>query len=220
MPIVYETMRVKNGGVPLLERHMERFVRSCAATGLPVPANVRDGVSDVLAVGAGDRGLRLEWDGSELQLTFREIPSRAPMDVATVSVPHPGYRVKTTDREAFDRARAEAQARGADEGLLLTADGFVAEGTLSAVAWFEGDTLRVPSLDLAILPSIGRARVIDIAGSLGIPVEEGAFGIEDLYGRPALAVTAMRGVFSLRSLDGRQVPPDERIQQLADAFWP
>ena len=120
----------------------------------------------------------------------------------------------------MDGARAEAQANGADEGLLLTADGFVAEGTLFAVAWFEGDTLRVPSLDLAILPSIGRARVIEIAGSLGIPVEEGAFGIEDLYGRPALAVTAVRGVFSLRSLDGRPVPPDERIQQLADAFWP
>jgi len=220
MPVVYETMRVRDGGVPLLQRHMERFASGCAAIGLPVPADVRDRVSDVLAVGTGDKGLRLEWDGAELQLTFREIPSRAPMDVATVSVPHQGYRVKTTDREVFDRARAEARGRGADEALLLTSDGFVAEGTLFAVAWFEGDTLRAPSLDLGILPSIGRARTIEVAASLGMPVEEGAFGIEDLYGRPALAVTAMRGVFSLRSLDGRRVPPDDRIRQLADAFWP
>jgi branched-subunit amino acid aminotransferase/4-amino-4-deoxychorismate lyase len=220
MSAVYETMRVKDGAVPLLERHMERFVDGCAATGLPVPADVQDRISDVLAVCPGDVGLRLEWDGSQLQLTFREIPSRAPMEVVTVSVPHPGYRVKTTDREAFETARAEAQGRGAHEGLLLTSDGFVAEGTLFAVAWFEGDTLRVPSLDLAILPSIGRARIIEVAAFLGLRVEEGAFGIEELYDRPALAVTATRGVFTIRSVDGRPVPPDERIQRLADAFWP
>lgn len=220
MPAVYETMRVKDGAVPLLELHVERFVRGCEATGLRVPADLQDRISSVLAAASGDVALRVEWDGSGLQITQREFPSRAPMNVATVSIPHPGYRVKTTDREVFDRARAEAQGRGADEGLLLTPEGYVAEGTLFAIAWFEGDTLRVPSLDLAILPSIGRARVIGIAGSLGIPVEEGAFGIDDLYGRPALAVTATRGVFFLRSLDGREVPSDERIQQLAEAFWP
>lgn len=220
MPVVYETMRVRDGGVPLLERHVHRLMRSCAATAIPVPADLRDHISDALAAGTTDGVLRMEWDGSELQLTIREIPLRAPMEVVTVSVPHPGYRVKTTERGAFDRARAEAQERGADEGLLLTSDGFVAEGTLYAVAWFEGNTLRLPSLDLAILPSIGRARIIEVAGSLGMTVEEGAFGIEQLYGRPALAVTATRGVFSVRSIDKHPVPADERVQQLADAFWP
>ena len=81
----------------------------------------------------------------------------------TARVRHCGYRVKTTDRAFFDRAREEAHEVGADEALLLTAAGYVAEGTLFAVGWFDADVLRLPSLELGILPSIGRGRVLEVA---------------------------------------------------------
>ena len=75
-------------------------------------------------------------------------------------------------REIFDRARAEARERGADEGVLLTPHGYVAEGSLFAIGWFEGTKVRVPSLELGILPSIGLARAIEVAREHGMEVVE------------------------------------------------
>jgi branched-subunit amino acid aminotransferase/4-amino-4-deoxychorismate lyase len=225
---VYETMRGMNGDVPLLDRHLQRLRRNCRATGLAVPQAVRDEVRATLRGGGGEGGgggppdvaIRVEWDGKRLAVSSRPLPDRAPLKVVTVSVVHPGYRIKTTDREAFESARREAQERGADEGLLLTRDGYVAEGTLFAIGWFEGDTLRVPSLDLGILPSVGRARVLEVAGEMGMRVEEGTFPRAALTGRPSFAVTATRGVFPIRTLDGVEVPQDSRTQKLEAAFWP
>ncbi len=133
---------------------------------------------------------------------------------------HVDYAIKTTDREVFDRARAEAEARGADGAVLLTGDGYVAEGSHFALAWLEGKPLRVPSLDLGILPSIGRSRVMEVAREEGLDVEAGSYVRDDLDGRAMLIVTAVRGVVPVLQLDGAQVPQDERITLLAERFWP
>lgn len=223
MPTVYETMRVANGVVPFLDRHMRRFAANSRRAGLPDAGDVRGAIADAIAgdaSGSADRALRLFWDGDVVSVKLLDMPGRAPMKVITASVRHGGYEVKTTDREVFDRAREEAVSRGADEALLLTADGWIAEGTLFAVGWFEGAILRVPSLDLGILPSIGRERVLEIAQQLAFPVEEGRFPRSALDGRPAFAVTATRGLIRIAQLDGAPVPDDPRIARLRDAFWP
>lgn len=220
MTTVFETIRVKDGRVPLLDRHLERFAKNCEATSLPLPADLRQTILAARRSDGKDHALRMEWDGTELRITPRDFVMPSPINIATAAEVHPGYTVKTTDRPFFDRARAEARAKGADEGLLLTPAGYVAEGSLFAIGWFEGDRLRIPSLDLGILPSIGRSRVIEVAKELGIEVEEGKFPRRALDGRPAFITTAVRGLVPIASLDGRPVPGDERIGRLGDRFWP
>jgi len=186
---------------------------------LEPPADLRAVLLDEAHSGEADAVLRVQWDGT-LLITRRELPSLDPVRVITSSVAHTGYRVKTTDRDIFDRARAEARERDADEGILLTADGYVAEGSLFAIGWFEGGVVRVPSLELGILPSIGRARALEVAGELGLEVEEGCFERAELEGRPAWITTAVRGVVPVALLDGDPVPTDRRTALLAQHFWP
>jgi branched-subunit amino acid aminotransferase/4-amino-4-deoxychorismate lyase len=220
MTAVFETLRVKDGALPLLERHLERLELSRQAIGLPsLPDGLGERLLSEASSGPAEGILRVQWDG-RLEITRRGLPDLGPVRLITSTVVHTGYPVKTTDREMFDRARAEAQERGADEGVLLTPHGYVAEGSLFAIGWFEGGKLRVPSLDLGILPSIGRARAIEVARELGIEVEEGGFGRELLDGRPAWITTAVRGVIAVAELDGVEVPQDERTQALAGGFWP
>ncbi len=220
MTAVFETLRVKEGSLPLLARHLERLELSRQAVGLP---SLPDGLGELLLNEASDGPaegiLRAEWDG-RLDITRRELPDLGPVRLITSSVVHTGYPIKTTDREIFDRARAEARERGADEGVLLTPHGYVAEGSLFAIGWFEGTKVRVPSLELGILPSIGRARAIEVARELGMEVEEGGYERELLDGRPAWITTAVRGVVAVAELDGVKVPQDERITALAAGFWP
>jgi branched-subunit amino acid aminotransferase/4-amino-4-deoxychorismate lyase len=217
---VFETLRVKAHTLPLLERHLERLELNRREVSLPP---VPDGLGDLLTrqaqAGPAEGVLRVQWDG-RLEITRRALPSLEPVHVMTSSVAHTGYRVKTTDREIFDRARAEARDRGADEGLLLTPEGYVAEGSLFAVGWFHDERVRVPSLDLGILPSIGRARAIEVARKLELVVEEGKFGRPALDGRPAWIMTAVRGVIPMASLDGERAPQDGRVRALSEGFWP
>ena len=220
MTTVYETIRVRNGRLPFIDRHIERLRGGCAAVGMPPPRALGARLDELGLGDRPDRALRVEWDGSTLDISERPVPSTAPLALVTSSVPHPGYAVKTTARTAFEQAQAEARQNGADEGLLLTADGAVAEGTLFAICWFEGAVLRVPSLDLGILPSIGRDRVIELVGQIGLDVEPGCFARELLEGRPAFITTSVRGVVGVAMLDGVRVPHDPRIKQLRDAFWP
>ena len=220
MTTIYETIRVRNGRLPFIDRHIERLRAGCAAVGMFPPMALGARLDELGLEDRPDGVLRVEWDGSTLSISERPMPSTAPVAIVTSSVTHPGYAVKTTARTAFEQAQAEARQNGADEGLLLTAGGAVAEGTLFAICWFEGTVLRVPSLDLDILPSIGRERVIELAGQMGIDVELGCFARELLDGRPAFITTSVRGVVGVAMLDGIQVPHNPLIKQLRDTFWP
>ena len=220
MTAVFETLRVRAHALPLLERHLERLEFNRTAVSLPpLPGELNDLLTRQAGAGPSEGILRVQWDG-RLEITRRDLPSLDPVHVITSGVVHAGYRVKTTDREMFDRARTEAREQGADEGLLLTADGYVAEGSLFAVGWLEGERVRVPSLELGILPSIGRARALEVARELGMAVEEGKFERAALAGRPAWIMTAVRGVVPMASLDGVAVPQDGRVRALSEGFWP
>lgn len=210
-----ETMRVRNGRIPLLPRHLARLERSLRELGLSRPS--QDLAALVTPFSAtGDAVLRVEVRDGRASVTVRALP---PMDapvVITASQPHRPYPHKTTDRACFLDAGDEAERAKADDAVLLTHDGFVAEGTVWSVFWWDGEALRTPTLDLGILPGIGRARVLELAGR----VDQGRFAREQLVGRSLFLTNAVRGVVAIASLDGSAAPPDLRTAELAHRFWP
>lgn len=218
---IFETMRVRDGEIPLLGRHMERFSRNQEAMGLELlPSDCRRRLESTASERPDDHVVRVEWDGSELDIETRDLPQPGKLALVVSSVIHPGYLIKTTDREPFDRARREARALGADEAILLTRDGFLAEGTIFSVGWFAADVLMLPALSLKILPGIGRARVLECAARLGMEVAEGMFLPEKLRDRPAFATTSVRGVVGVSTLDGVPLPKHPAVEKLAAMFWP
>ncbi len=103
---------------------------------------------------------------------------------------HEPYPHKTTDRDQFDRALEEARARGADDALLFTAGGHVAEAAIWAVFWWEGDRVCAPPLALGVLPSVARARVEELMGA----IHERRVGLDEIRGTPLFAGNAVRGL--------------------------
>ena len=218
---IFETMRVLGGRVPFLDRHLERLVGSCPRVNLiPPPRDLADhAVAHALRPPA-DRVLRIEWNGATLTWDDRNAEPMRRMRLVVSGEPHPGYPVKSTVREAFDRATADVAARDADEPLLLTPDGAVAETARFAVAWLHDGIIRMPSLELEILPSIGRIRVLELAEAQGLRVEVGAWPRSALADRPVFLMNAARGVVPVTSLDGHPVPRHPRVAEFAEAFWP
>ncbi len=66
------------------------------------------------------------------------------------------------------------------EGLMLTREGWLAEGIVSNVFFAKDGVIRTPSLDTGILPGITRAAVLELARSLGMLTEEGLYTWDDL----------------------------------------
>ncbi|CAH1229171.1 Branched-chain-amino-acid aminotransferase [Paenibacillus allorhizoplanae] len=99
------------------------------------------------------------------------------------NTPEGMYRFKSFHYMNNILARRElgkyAWATGA-EGLMLSEDGYVAEGIISNLFFAKNNSLYTPSLDTGILPGITRAHVIDLAQQLQLPTQDGLYRWEDL----------------------------------------
>jgi branched-subunit amino acid aminotransferase/4-amino-4-deoxychorismate lyase len=215
-----ETMRVRGGRLPFLERHLARLRASLVALGRPAPsgdvAEVARGGAVPAEAGGADHVVRLAVLDGAATIATRELPHLNPPVVIVATEPHAPYPHKTTARGVFERALAEAHAQGADDALLVTAGGgHIAEGTTWNVFWWEGDRLYTPALDLGILPGVGRARVMELAEVAEVHVTAAEF-----VGRSLFLVNAVRGIVPIGSFRGRDVHLDARTAELSHGFWP
>jgi branched-chain amino acid aminotransferase len=78
-------------------------------------------------------------------------------------------------------AVTEANRAGYDEAILLTAEGYVADGSGENVFMVKNGELYTPDLSTSILPGITRDTVIQIAQDLGYTVHEKSLIRSDLY---------------------------------------
>jgi branched-subunit amino acid aminotransferase/4-amino-4-deoxychorismate lyase len=209
-PSLIETIRLRNGEAPLWYLHLRRLAVSCKALGVPLP-----GVLEV-PQGGNDRVYRLEVGMRGMQVSERLAGPSTPVKLVASKVAHHSYPYKTTDRAQFDRALDAARAVGADDALLLTPGGFVAETAIWSVLWWDYGQLCGPAFELGILPGVGRARVTELAGK----VEEQRATLKDLADKPLILVNAVRGVVPVATLDGVPVPSARETEELARRFWP
>jgi branched-chain amino acid aminotransferase len=218
MPAIFETIRVRHGRIPLLTGHLARLGASLwrlGQTGAPpgLEYRLRRFESE------GELVLRVTIEGSDEWIETRKVPEPESMRIVTSSVRHSRYEIKSVERDTFERARAEAESRGADEALLLTVDGYLAEGSITSLFFWSDELLCVPDAGLGILPGVGRERVLKLAREAGFAVAHGRFVREALGGRSAFLTNAVRGVIAIAALDGEPVLPDPRTATLAERFW-
>jgi branched-subunit amino acid aminotransferase/4-amino-4-deoxychorismate lyase len=205
-----ETIRIRNGEAPLWYLHLRRLAVSCKALGIPLPADLPP------PAGGGDRVHRLEVGMRGVQVSERLVGVATPVRLVVSKVAHHSYPYKTTERAQFDRALDAARGAGADDAVLVTPGGFVAETAIWSILWWEDGHLCGPALDLGVLPGVGRARLTELAGE----VQERHSNLKDLRGLPLVVVNAVRGLVPVATLDGQEVPQSRATEALARRFWP
>jgi branched-chain amino acid aminotransferase len=114
----------------------------------------------------------------------------------------------------------EANRAGYDEAILLTDEGFVADGSGENVFIVKDGTLMTPPLSTSILPGITRAALIEIAQDLGYTVEERNLIRTDLYLADEIFMTGTAAeVTPIRSVDDQTIgPPGEVTLKLQQTY--
>lgn len=242
---LFETLRVMNG-VPLSwDAHWRRFALGLLRLDLTVrwaPEFLRANAGDLchrnhlpdallrLAIsrGVGRRGYSPRGaDAPTLVMSLHSAPvleAAAPrwkLHTASLRVPVGDWLsgCKTSSKLLHVLARAEAEAAGADEALLLNSRGEVVEATSANVFWIEADGLHTPPLDSGALPGVTRAAVLAWCRTQGIAVHETSADLARLAGADGAFLTMSSwGVVEVAALDGRAVPISPLTQRVRTAL--
>jgi branched-chain amino acid aminotransferase len=219
----FEVIRIYGGRLFALGDHLDRLQRSAAAIQLEFDRpSLENEIGALLAeLGEADGQLRLivTRGGRRIAATEPLPPHAETLRLATVTY-SPSVilnGVKSLSYAANMQATRIAKSQGADEAVLVQPDGIVLEPPTSAIFWVSPQgTLRTPALDVGVLESITRDRLIK-----ALDVEEGAWPVADLRAASeAFLASTTREVQAVAAIDGTDLPaaPGPRTRDAQESF--
>jgi branched-chain amino acid aminotransferase len=126
---------------------------------------------------------------------------------------------KTTNKLPEVMARAEADAAGAHDAILLNPLGFIAEGTSCNVFWVRNKIVCTTPLASGALPGVTRAAIIELCVKMNIPSREQNAKAADLRRAHGVFLTnTSMGVIEVESLDNRKLSHSPLVKKLWAAY--
>ncbi|MFZ5861935.1 MAG: aminotransferase class IV [Nitrospirota bacterium] len=231
---VFDTLRVYRGQPFLIDRHLARLIEGATALGIaPLPTasalagTIRDLIErnelpEALVRTTVTRGVTTGWDVRHdgtptvviVEQPFAGYPDQLYRSGASIVIlANTRLRpaaltpsVKSLSLLAHVQAKREASGQGADEAVLCTESGHVAEGTVSNVFCVKNGTLHTPPLSDGILQGITREVVLDLARRDGIKSAEDRLTPDQLREADEVLLTSTgMEVLPVTRVDGRHV---------------
>lgn len=237
---IFETLRVFDGRIPLLERHWARLSAGMKAVGLAAPPDWSADFfqKQIQRVAPPNARVRLTvWrspggryapqnDTPQFLIAAEALDSprwewpTAALHLGvctTVRLPVDVFsNYKTLNAPRYVAAAREAQASGWDDALLLNAFERVCEATASNVFWWADGRLFTVPLSEGCVAGVMRATVLEVAHQAGIAVWEKTATPEILHEADEIFLTnAVRGIMPVRIFAGRKLP-DQQTRLLFD----
>jgi aminodeoxychorismate lyase len=223
---LFETLRVSRGQPLWWSRHFARLQRGAEFLQIVLPWAAEDlrkfavklieqntipesVLRITLTRGSGSRGYSPKGaNNPTLAMTLHPMqPVLSPLRLTTASLRVPANdplaSFKTANKLVQVLARAEAEARGADEALLLNTDGYVAEATASNLFWLADGAVCTPPVADGALAGLAREVVLEICRTRNIPVRELHLKPDDLLRVDGAFLTnSVAGIVPASELDG------------------
>lgn len=237
---LFETIAVVAGRPALWERHLDRLARGCRRLAIPEPAaatladeatalcdGVDDGVLKLLVTrGSGGRGYAPPRDSEPTRvLSVHPYPSYPSAHWETgvalrVCQQRLGSQPALAGLKHLNRleqvlARGEWEDPGIAEGVMLSQNGCVVEGTMTNIFAVLNGVALTPPLDDAGVAGIMRAVVMERLRSWGVDVREEPLELPRLAEAEEVFVTnSVIGIWPARSLDGQRLGEPRRAPRL------
>ena len=193
---VADSFLVSDGRVRSLDKHKERFNTSVKnMSTLDLDTFWAETIK--LIPREGQVFPRIELSGDNLVLRLRE-PAEFKPSVTLWTADEPDSRIDPTTKGpdlAYGASlRRKSNLFGADEAILLSPEGFVAEGALSSLVWWQNDVLYAPDDTTRWLPSVTRMEVFELANQAGYQTQNTRVEPSDLIGLELWLLSALSGI--------------------------
>lgn len=243
---LFETLRLYQGRPFRWAQHLERLQRGAALLGLALPFDgiaLRRFAEDLvrenrmpeavlrIAVsrGVGPRGYSPKGAGpSTLVMSLHPAPQidaanppcwRLCRSSFTVPTGEQLARAKHASRLVHVLARAEAEAKGFDDAILLNSAGEVVETTGANLFWIEDGTVCTPPLSTGALAGVTRGIVLELCATQGIRCAERSIPVEALLRTNAVFLTqTVWEIVSVQSIDRVRFNPSPVVEQIQAAY--
>ena len=241
---LFETMRVVNGKPYRGAQHLERMVRGADFLKIKLPFTPKelhhfaeqlitknempDSVLRVtLTRGVGVRGYSPRGaDSPSVAMTLHPAPTTGEppawrLITASIRIiaSDPLTQFKTCNKLPQILARFEAEAKDADEALLLNTSGEVVETAGANLFWVYRDRVCTAPTGRGALPGITRAVVLEICQVLGLATIKRVIKPEALRSSEGIFLTqSTLGVVPVTSLDGEPVNPSPLTEKIYQAY--
>ncbi len=202
--VTADSWRVVDGQALGLHHHLERFRRSVESAAPEAVASVQKFIHVALEhiPPTGEWFPRIEClatpDGHLFRFYHREAPERVTTAILATAPHDPRTQplVKGPDLDALMGLRKAVAPAGATEAVIVTPEGFIAEGAYSSlVVWPpSGEEIWVVDSSIPRIPSVTEKLVADIAHSQGIAVVGKHMRPEALTDHAVWVVSALHGV--------------------------
>lgn len=228
---VADSWLVVNGQSRALARHLKRFAAGITdeISQDQLPEFFRLAIEKIPVVGEWFPRLEYRLDqelGERLFLRLRTAPERT--DTCTLwtydqADPRVSPEIKGPDLSTCQRLRRAANLHGADEAVLVDERGFISDGALSAIVWWEKDVLCAPDESTPWLPSITRELVFELAHQAGFETRTCTRRPNQLDGCEVWSLSSLQGIRGVTDWAGMEVgelqllaPFRKRLQMLAE----
>ena len=234
---LFETMRLHQGKIPLLARHLARLRADCQRIALPYPGEAciardveklaggaaADGiVRVVLTRGDGGRGYAPPPDARGRRIVaLHPLPPAGP---ANLSVGLCETRLgrspalggmKHLGRLEQVLAAGEVAAAGWDEGLMLDESGHVVEASRHNLFFVRDGRLWTPPLQGCGVAGVMRALVLEVLPGIGLAGGEARLRYHELHEiQEMFLCNAVAGVRPVSRIAGRRLGPAAIIDAL------
>ena len=116
-------------------------------------------------------------------------------------------------------ARAEADAAGCDEALLLNDAGDAVETASGNLFWVQGGEVFTPPLGTGILPGIARSAIFEVCEALGARVRERVISRDELVRTDgAFASLSSLGVVEISAIDDAQLKTAPLCAEIREGY--
>ena len=199
---VADSFLLNDGKVVAYQRHLDRFAASAEFQGLVRPLD--DFLSAVTASlpRTGKLFPRIDLtERGELELHIRPAPELHETIVLASASHDPRVEptIKGPDIPALNALRAEAQAQGADDAVIVDAQGRIVDGSTTCLIWFSEGGLHLPPAEALRVNSVSVAVARELAAKGGFTVTETWATPADLDGAELYALNALHGIRSVVS---------------------
>jgi branched-subunit amino acid aminotransferase/4-amino-4-deoxychorismate lyase len=126
---------------------------------------------------------------------------------------------KTANKLPQVMARAEADAAGVNEAILLNPRGYIAEGTSCNVFWVEGNVVCTAPLASGALPGVTRAITLELCVKMNIAWREKKAKPSDARRAAGVFLTnTSMGVVEVATWDKKRLPRSPLTKKLWAAY--